>query len=261
MLERVQQVGRLAALEAGKLLRQAFSEPQKISWKGIKDPVTENDIKSQDLIVRLIHEVFPRHRILAEEKGSSAAAGDDPTCCWIIDPIDGTVNFAHGFPMFMVSIAFEQEGAVRYGAVYDPMRDELFEAILGQGAWLNLQPIRVSVIPTLDQALVATGFPYDVSHRLEGTLKRFSRMLTLAQGVRRPGSAAQDLCYVAAGRFDGFWEENLKPWDTAAAALIVTEAGGRLSTLDGGPFKPTAPNIVASNGQLHEQLLAGLRIS
>ncbi len=149
-----------------------------------------------------------------------------PSCRWIIDPLDGTVNFAHGFPMFCVSIAFEDAGVVEYGVVYDPLRDELFEAERGGGAWLNGQPLRVSRVDRLDQALLATGFPYDIRERLPETLARLGRLLGVCQGLRRPGSAALDLAYLAAGRLDGFWEENLKPWDTAAGVLLVTEAGG-----------------------------------
>ena len=162
--------------------------------------------------------------------------------------------------MFCVSIAFQWQGEVVCGVVYDPMREELFEALRGQGAWLNQQPIKVSQVDDLDQALVATGFPYTVIEHLDATMRRFGNMVARAQGVRRPGSAALDLCYVAAGRFDGFWEEALKPWDTAAASLIVLEAGGRLSTFDGSPFELDANNVVASNILLHDQILAALRL-
>jgi myo-inositol-1(or 4)-monophosphatase len=181
-----------------------------------------------------------------------------PSPRWIIDPLDGTVNFAHGFPMFCVSIAFEAEGRLEYGVVYDPLRDELFEARRGEGAILNGQPIRVSAIDRLDRALLATGFPYDIRERLPETLARLGRMLGFTQGVRRAGSAALDMAYVACGRLDGFWEENLKPWDTAAGLLLITEAGGRITTFSGGPYDIDSPNIVASNGTLHSQILSCL---
>jgi myo-inositol-1(or 4)-monophosphatase len=178
---------------------------------------------------------------------------------WIIDPLDGTVNFAHGFPMFCVSIAFEAEGKLLYGVVYEPLRDELFEAQKGEGALLNGQPIRVSRIDRLERALVATGFPYDIRERLPETTARLARVLGAVQGVRRAGSAALDMCYVACGRLDGFFEENLKPWDTAAGLLIITEAGGRITTFEGGNYDIYSPNIVASNGALHEHLLTCIK--
>ena len=174
---------------------------------------------------------------------------------WIIDPLDGTVNFAHGYPAFCVSIACEAAGGLQYGVIYDPLRDELFEARKGQGAWLNGRPIRVSPTDRLDRALVATGFPYDIRERLPETIGRMGRILGVVQGLRRGGSAALDMCYVACGRFEGFYEENLKPWDTAAGLLLIEEAGGRITTFDGGAYDISSPNILASNGVLHDQLL------
>ena len=178
---------------------------------------------------------------------------------WIIDPLDGTVNFAHGYPAFCVSIAFEAAGRLEYGVIYDPLRDELFEARRGQGASLNGQPIKVSTIDRLERALVATGFPYDIRERLPETLARMGRILGEVQGLRRGGSAALDMCYVACGRFDGFYEENLKPWDTAAGLLIIEEAGGKVTTFDGGEYDIYSPNIVASNGMLHKNILECVR--
>lgn len=260
MLDQIQQIARQAALKAGALLRRNFAQPHKITLKGRHDPVTESDLQSQEIIVQTLLQVFPNHHILAEEQGAPNSAKSSQDNCWIIDPLDGTVNFAHGFPMFAVSIAFQQQGAVLYGVVYDPMREELFEAARGRGAWLNRQPIRVSTVRELDQALVATGFPYNVNERLENTISRFKKLVALAEGVRRPGSAALDLSCLAAGRFDGFWEEGLKPWDTAAAVLIVEEAGGRVSNFGGGPFDLASDNVAASNGLLHRQLLQALQI-
>jgi myo-inositol-1(or 4)-monophosphatase len=260
LVKQIQHTARQAALEAGALLRQNFTQPHQVTFKGRHDPVTESDFQSQNLIIQLLSKTFPAYRFLAEETGApeSAQAGSDG--CWIIDPLDGTVNFAHGFPMFAVSIAFQWQGAVVYGVVYDPMREELFEAVQGQGAWLNHQPIKVSRINELDRALLATGFPYNVVEHLDATMLRFKRLVAQAQGIRRPGSAALDLCYLAAGRLDGFWEENLKPWDTAAAVLIVQEAGGQLSTFEGSPYDLNSYTVVASNSLLHDQILAALKL-
>ncbi len=260
MLKQVQQTARETALEAGALLRQNFTQPHQITLKGRHDPVTESDFQSQNLIIQRLSKIFPAYRFLAEEAGAPESAQGGSDGCWIIDPLDGTVNFAHGFPMFAVSIAFQWQGAVVYGVVYDPMREELFEAVQGQGAWLNHHPIHVSQCQDLDRALLATGFPYNVVEHLEATMLRFKRLVAQAQGIRRPGSAAIDLCYLAAGRFDGFWEENLKPWDTAAAVLIVQEAGGQVSTFEGSPFALSSDNVVASNGLLHDQILTALQL-
>ncbi len=262
MIPKVVDIGRQAALAAGAVLRQGYLKPHRIQLKSAIDPVTESDLQSQEMIIRLIRQVFPDHGFLAEESvgGGQGASlpGPPPSTSpyrWIIDPLDGTVNFAHGFPMFCVSIAFEAEGRLEYGVIYDPLREELFEARRGEGAWLNGQPIAVSRTHLLERALVATGFPYDIRERLPETLARLGRMLGTTQGVRRAGSAALDMGYVACGRFDGFYEENLKPWDTAAGLLLVREAGGRITTFSGGPYGIFSPNLVASNGVLHEQLL------
>jgi len=264
MLETIVTTGRQAAQAAGAVLRQNYLKPHQVVLKGAIDPVTETDLLSQETIIALIRQAFPDHRFLAEE---SSVAQPPPAVQthasaphrWIIDPLDGTVNFAHGFPMFCVSIAFEAEGVLKYGVVYDPLRDELFEAVKGQGATMNGRPIKVSTTDRLDRALLATGFPYDIRERLPETLARLGRMLGVAQGVRRAGSAALDMAYVACGRLDGFWEENLKPWDTAAGCLLIEEAGGRITTFSGGDYDIYSPNILASNGVLHEQLLSKLK--
>jgi myo-inositol-1(or 4)-monophosphatase len=268
MLGKVARIGRRAALAAGAVMRQNYLKPHRVTLKGAIDPVTETDYQAQETIVALIRQAFPDHGFLAEERqreeGAAAPAepgaglaweADPPQCRWIIDPLDGTVNFAHGFPMFCVSIAFEAEGQLLYGVVYEPLRDELFEAQKGEGSLLNRQSIRVSRTDRLERALVATGFPYDIRERLPETTARLARVLGAVQGVRRAGSAALDMCYVACGRLDGFFEENLKPWDTAAWWLIITEAGGRITTFDGRDYDLDAPNITASNGVLHEMLL------
>ena len=263
MLEKAVQTGRQAALAAGAVLRQNYSKPHQITMKGAIDPVTESDLQAQELIIALIRQSFPGHGFLAEESGAGQpppAVPEAPAAPyrWIIDPLDGTVNFAHGYPAFCVSIAFEAAGRLEYGVIYDPLRDELFEARRGGGARLNGQPIKVSTIDRLDRALVATGFPYDIRERLAETLGRMERILGKVQGLRRGGSAALDLCYVACGRFDGFYEENLKPWDTAAGLLLIEEAGGQVSTFAGGEYDIYSSNIVASNGVLHDKILVYL---
>jgi myo-inositol-1(or 4)-monophosphatase len=261
MLEKVVQVGRRVALAAGAVLRQNYYQPHQITMKGAIDPVTESDLQAQEMIIALIRQSFPGHGFLAEEDVAQAPS-PVPTEVgpyrWIIDPLDGTVNFAHGYPAFCVSIAFEAARRLAYGVIYDPLRDELFEARRGQGASLNGQPIKVSTIDRLERALVATGFPYDIRERLAETLGRMERILRQVQGLRRGGSAALDMCYVACGRFDGFYEENLKPWDTAAGLLLIEEAGGRLTTFAGGEYDICSSNIVASNGVLHLEILQAL---
>ncbi len=269
MLKKVAHIGRQAALAGGAILRRNFFKPHRITLKSAIDPVTETDLQSQETIISLIRQAFPDHHFLAEESragegGATVGAGLKPAPTiyrWIIDPLDGTVNFAHGFPMFCVSIAFEVEGVIEYGVVYDPLREELFEAKKGQGATLNGGPIRVSTTDRLDRALLATGFPYDIRERLPETLARLGRVLGVAQGVRRAGSAALDMAYVACGRFDGFWEENLKPWDTAAGVLLMSEAGGHITNFDGEAYNLKSPNVVASNRILHKLLLHHLKES
>ena len=270
MLDHVRQVGRQAALAAGALLKLNYEKPHDITLKGAIDPVTESDFASQKTIISLIRQTFPDHGILAEER-MDADVGEGakgrgpwpspqetttPAYRWIIDPVDGTVNFAHGFPMFCVSIGFEAAGVMEYGVVYDPLRDELFEAVRGGGAWLNRSKrLKVSGVDNLNEALVATGFPYDIRERLPETTARVGRVLGATQGLRRAGSAALDLAYVASGRMDAFFEENLKPWDTAAGMLLVTEAGGTVSTFTGDPYNIFSNNIAASNGLLHRDIV------
>jgi myo-inositol-1(or 4)-monophosphatase len=271
MLDQIRQVGRQAALAAGALLKLNYEKPHDITLKSAIDPVTESDFASQETIISLIHQTFPDHDILAEEEDlkegeggaydmSARATGQGrssllPDYRWIIDPLDGTVNFAHGFPLFCVSIAFEAAGVVEYGVVFDPLREELFEASRGGGAFLNRRPLKVSRVDRLERALVATGFPYDIRERLPETLARMGRAMATSQGLRRAGSAALDLTYVASGRLDGFFEENLKPWDTAAGILLVAEAGGMVSTFADTPYSLSSKNILASNGLIHQDLV------
>ena len=240
-----------AAREAGGLLRENLDKRSEIMFKGTVDLVTHFDAESQEMIFRRLSAAFPGHGFLAEEGLSLPGKSHFR---WIIDPIDGTTNFAHTFPIFCVSIALEEKGVIVVGVVYDPMRDELFEAVKGRGASLNGARIRVSNIPELGKALLATGFPYDVRTSSFNNVREFNAFIVRAQAVRRCGSAALDLCYVACGRFDGFWELKLKPWDVAAGALIVEEAGGRVSDFGGRTFDPFSERALASNGRIHEEM-------
>jgi myo-inositol-1(or 4)-monophosphatase len=247
------------AREAGRVLAEKFGRALRVSNKGDIDLVTEADIASERLIVERIRSYHPRHAILTEESGDVVALGDvDSDYKWIIDPLDGTTNYAHGYPVFCVSIALEHEGRVVVGVVHDPTRDELFAAERGQGATLNGRSLRVSETSELNDALLCTGFPYDVRDRGDFA-RHFRNFIMRAQSVRRDGAAALDLAYVAAGRFDAFYEEGLRPWDVAAGVLLVEEAGGRVTHYDGSPFRIYTPPIAASNGLIHEAMLDVLR--
>ncbi|MDI9550958.1 MAG: inositol monophosphatase family protein [Bacteroidota bacterium] len=241
--------------EAGKLLAERFGHPQEVDFKGDIDMVTETDRLSERLLMEKISSAFPDHGILSEE---SPAVKGNSEWRWVIDPLDGTTNYAHGFPFFCVSIALEKQGSLVWGAVFDPLRDEMFEAALGAGARLNGSPIRVSKVDRLADAFLATGFPYDIRVNPDNNLDHFSAMATRSLAIRRAGSAALDLAYTAAGRFDGFWELKLKPWDTAAGTLIVSEAGGCVTDLDGSDHHLESPAVVASNGLIHGEMLAVL---
>ena len=247
------------ALEAGRVLADKFGRALQVSNKGDIDLVTEADLAAERLIVERIRSYHPRHAILTEESGDVAEAGGrDSEYKWIIDPLDGTTNYAHGYPVFCVSVALEHDGRVVVGAVYDPSRDEMFAAERGGGATLNGRPLRVSETVELNRALVCTGFPYDVRERGDFA-RHFRAFIMQAQSVRRDGAAALDLAYVAAGRFDGFWEEGLRPWDVAAGVLLVEEAGGRVTHYDGSPFRVYTPPIAASNGLVHDAMLSVLQ--
>jgi myo-inositol-1(or 4)-monophosphatase len=249
------------ARDAGSLLAERFGRALRITNKSELDLVTESDLASEKLIIDRIKTYHPRHAILAEESGASSppTAEAQSEWRWIIDPLDGTTNYAHGYPTFCVSIGLEHNGRMEVGVIYDPVRDELFTAERGEGASLNGRRIHVSAINSLSAALLCTGFPYDVRERSEFA-RHFANFIMNAQGVRRDGAAALDLAYVACGRFDGFWEEGLKPWDVAAGSLIVEEAGGRISKYDGGPLSIYTPPILASNGLVHEQMMRVLSI-
>ena len=243
------------AHEAGRILQERVGRSIQITNKGAIDLVTEADLAAERLIIERIKSYHPRHAVLAEESGASDLAGGPKSeYQWIVDPLDGTTNFAHGYPCFCVSIALEHNGIIEVGVIYDPLRDETFAAERNEGATLNGRKIRVSEIDDLNRAMLCTGFPYDVRDR--GNFARhFSNFIMHAQAVRRDGSAALDLAYVACGRFDGFWEEGLRPWDVAAGVLLVAEAGGRVSHYDGTPFDVYTPPIVASNGLVHDEMM------
>jgi myo-inositol-1(or 4)-monophosphatase len=244
---------------AGAVLRDGYGRPSRVELKGAIDLVTEHDRASEDYIVGEIARRFPGHAVLAEESGGTGATpADPPPYRWIIDPLDGTTNFAHGLPFFCVSLALEAAGVRTLGVLHDPLRDECFAARLGGGATLNGAPIRVSPERSLADALGCTGFPYDVREKPEETLRFFAPLLPRMRGVRRLGSAALDLAYVACGRLDLFWEVKLHPWDVAAGILVVEEAGGRVTDFAGGPVEPDPIEIAASNGALHDALLAEL---
>ena len=245
-----------AVHEGGVVLMKYFGKVRSIYYKGEINLVTEADKKVEETILRIVQQNYPDHRILAEETG---ARGESSPFKWIIDPLDGTTNYAHGYPCFCISIAIEYEGEVLYGVVYDPLRDELFTAEQGKGAYLNEKAIRVSSTQDLNRSLLCTGFPYDVRDDINNHLSSFRNFLMKAQAVRRDGSAALDLSYLAAGRFDGFWERRLHPWDVAAGSLLVIEAGGKLSTFKGEAFSIYAPEIVASNGAIHPSMIEILR--
>jgi myo-inositol-1(or 4)-monophosphatase len=245
-------------VRAGDLQMAHFGGALKVEKKGVIDLVTEVDVAVERMGREVISARFPDHRLLAEETAATETSDASPYC-WIFDPIDGTTNYAHGLPIFCASLALEYEGRALVAAVYDPTRRELFTAERGDGARLNGLPITVSKTDRLIDALLCTGFPYNVHETADEVLGLFGAFVRRARAVRRLGSAALDLCYVAAGRLDGFWEQRLHPWDTAAAALIVEEAGGCVTAFSGGAFAPREGTLVASNGRIHEEMLATIR--
>jgi myo-inositol-1(or 4)-monophosphatase len=247
-----ERVAHAAAARAGRLLRARYGERQEISFKSDVDLVTAADREAEQVIVEAIAAAFPDHGIVAEE--SAARPGRDGHR-WYIDPLDGTTNFAHAYPQFAVSIALAHGDDLLVGVVHDPMRDETFAAVRGGGARLNGAPIAVSETDRLEHALLGTGFPYDRRQHTEFYLAFFAEGMRRAQGVRRAGSAALDLCYIACGRLDAFWEWKLRPWDTAAGRLIVEEAGGRVTDFTGRPHQLAGPETAASNTRLHGELL------
>jgi myo-inositol-1(or 4)-monophosphatase len=244
-----------AVLEAGATQLASLGRGIRVDKKGSIDLVTEVDLAIERRFRETIAARFPEHAVLGEEMTTGDRQVIPPGFCWVFDPIDGTTNYAHGLPIFCASLALERDGVAVLAAVYDPTRRELFTAERGGGAFLNGAPIRVSATGSLLDSLLCTGFPYDVHESVAEIVGLFGAFIGRSRAVRRLGSAALDLCYVAAGRFDGFWEQRLHPWDTAAAALVIEEAGGVVTGWDGGVFQSRQPNLVASNGLLQEQLL------
>ena len=255
-----------AVKEAGKIQEEKFGENFKIEHKGEINLVTEVDYQCEKAIIDIIKRDYPEHEILTEEAGS--VKGLPPSHSpltkggqmegkykWIIDPLDGTTNYAHSYPCFCASVGLEIDGEIVAGAVYNPMIDELFTSIKGEGAYLNGNRIRVSKIGDINKSLLATGFPYDIRESKENNLNHFCNFAVRAQAIRRPGSAVLDLCYLAAGRFDGFWELKLYPWDMAASSLIVKEAGGMITDFKGGEFSIYKGEMLATNGLIHKEMI------
>jgi len=240
------------ARQAGRILSDGYEKDHQVDFKGVIDLVTEVDHASEEFLIGEIGSLFPGHSFLAEESGASLEQTEH---LWIIDPLDGTVNYAHGVPIFCVSIAYSYRGQVMLGAIYDPMRDEMFSAERGKGARLNGRLLKATQVTELQKSLLVTGFPYDAWNAIPSNFDYFTKLGKLTQGVRRLGSAAIDLCYIAAGRLDGYWELSLKPWDVAAGSLIAGEAGALVSIIDA-----SLPNsVVAANPALHARLLAELQ--
>ncbi len=244
------------ALESGRIQRKYFQKRIEILHKGETNLVTNVDFACQDKLIELMKKEFPQDDIIAEEKANRF---DGSKNRWIIDPLDGTTNYAHGYPFFCTSIAYEQEGTVTHGVVYNPIFEELFFTRKGAGAYLNGERVKVSPVDGLRKALLSTGFPYDLATNKRNNIDHFVKFLFKAQAIRRDGSAALNLSYVACGRFDGFWELSLNSWDMAAGCLMVIEAGGEVTNLSGGKFSIYRDEIVASNGIIHAAMLEVLR--
>jgi len=241
-----------AAVQAGRFIRGSVGRIQDISYKGKTNLVTDVDKKAEAMIIRKIVAAFPDHSILSEEGRPRERSS---VFKWLIDPLDGTTNFVHAFPFFSVSIGLEKDGAVVLGVVYDPMRDELFTAQKGAGAYLNNKRIKVSDTKRLSESLLATGFAYGVKEAADDNIANFRDFLMQARAIRRAGSAALDFCYVACGRFDGYWELDLNPWDCAAGTLLAREAGGKVSRHDGSAYSHYDKEVLASNGRIHHQMV------
>ncbi len=241
------------AKQAGIFLKANIGNITTIEQKSSEiNLVTDIDKRSEAMIIGAIKKQFPTHDIVAEESGRSAGTSDYR---WIVDPLDGTTNYMHGLPMFCVSIGIEHKGEIIAGVIYDPMHDELFTAEKGSGAFLNGKKIRVSAEDRLIRSLLITGFPYDVKNNPFNAIEHFNNFVIEAQAIRRLGSAAIDLAYVACGRAEGFWEVQLHPWDIAAGVIIIREAGGTVTNFEGKPMNAYTPNIVASNGKIHDEIL------
>lgn len=250
-------IAEAAARAAGAVIRAALDAqggPLRVQHKGAIDLVTEVDLASEHAILEVLAQRSPGVPVLAEEGGGAA----DARTRWIVDPLDGTTNFVHGFPAFCVSVALERDGALLAGAIYEPLLDRCTRAAAGGGAWAGDQRLQVSGVSAVEQALLLTGFGYDRRERAAFYLHFFRHFLERSQGIRRAGSAALDLCHIAAGRADAYWEHSLGPWDVAAGALIVQEAGGVVTDMTGGPLSLRAPRLLASNGHLHDEMVSAL---
>lgn len=256
-LDKYLETAKDAAKKAGLMLIQNITSERQISFKGEVNLVTNFDQMSQDIIHHSVLRAFPEHNMISEE---GLREEKDSEFKWIIDPIDGTTNYAHKFPVFCISIAVVKKSETLVGLVFDPMRNEMFTAIKERGAFLNNQVIEVSMTRELDKSLLATGFPYDIRQSELNNLDHFSNFALRSQAIRRCGSAALDLCYVACGRVDGFWELKLSPWDTAAGALIVKEAGGCVTDFQNKKFNPDKKQVLATNGKIHEQMIEVLKL-
>ena len=260
-IDYIKRTGIAAAYEGGKVLRSYFGQKPEIHKKGPINLVTRADTESETAIIETIRSRFPDHAILAEESGLDAGGQkNDHQNRWIIDPLDGTTNFAHELGFFSVSIAFEHDGKILIGIVLNPVNGELFSAVAGGGAFLNDHAITVSRTSSVEESLLATGFPYDLPPVFHQLQTRFSNCMKNAQGIRRLGSAALDLCYVACGRFDGFWEQNLHAWDTAAGQRIAEEAGARITDFSNNPFSIDKDEILATNGHIHTEMITQLKL-
>ena len=245
------------ARSAGKILSAGYQREHQVKYKGVIDLVTEIDHESESYLIGEIQQQFDGHHILAEESGETLGNVDH---LWYIDPLDGTVNYAHQIPVFCVSIAYASRGTVCLGAVYEPLRDEMFSAERGKGAHLNGKRLHATYVTELQKSLLVTGFPYDAWDTPNDNFQNFIKFAKMTQGVRRLGSAALDCCYVGAGRFDGFWELSLKPWDVAAAGLIAEESGATVTNVKGGPDYLSAPqSIIAAAPGIHQHMLDVLK--
>lgn len=248
-----------AAQAGGENIKKELDSSLDIDYKGRANMVTQVDRGTEEIIVSIVRSKFPEHKILAEE---TPPVEDNPSLFkWIIDPLDGTTNFVHGFPCFAISIALEYDKEIIIGVVYDPVRKELFSAIKGQGSYINRTPIHVSRVEKISDSLLATGFPYELNDNFYKNMELFKKFYEKSQGIRRAGAAAVDLCYVACGRLDGFWEYDLNPWDVAAGSLIVSEAGGKLSNFNGCELSIYENQILASNNHIHNEMLEVLKNS
>lgn len=256
-LDAVADAAAAAARAGGEILLASYGQVRSVSFKGLTDLVTEVDLRAERAIVSLLRDRFPTHQILAEE---GSVGGDEPGHRWIVDPLDGTTNYAHGLRVFSVSVGYERDGVLTAGAVFDPCQDELFQATRGGGATVNGRRLAVSPTETLVRALLGTGFPYE-RELMPIALRQFAALSMRAQAVRRVGSAALDCCWVAAGRFDGYWENVVKPWDVAAGALIALEAGALVTDVRGAPFRVDSGSILLANPPLHPLILEALAMA